>query len=497
MKSFALVASLSLSLGLSVVLFAAQEPKSTSTSTIDVSEFNELLKASKWDDAATWVDTAIKENPDSPKLLSLSLLLANQTMRSQPDASAKRFSELIDKWCSAPTLTAESARNLYSATSMHSMMLMQKEQSAEAIEVAQRSLKVVTASGESMRSLRRDLESNLARILLRAAKSADALVLMRASLDSVKNGVLDGTDDLRELVKVTNTFSGLFDDANTDEVNDRNTYVENLLVQKLDAKSGLLSDLSAYVSFRTAQLAQLTYSDPARGIEIAKELQSRLDAFPTSNQAGDAKQLESFGKSLKSMLSRLESSMVRQRLVGTVAPEFEPQSFVGMNETTLAGLRGKVVLLDFWAVWCSPCIATFPHLRDWHDAYFDKGFVILGMTSDQGYIWDDAKSLAVRGTDVSHEQELEMLASFRKHHELKHGFVLTHKSSEYNKQLAVSGIPQAVLLDRQGVVRMIKVGSGPKNAHDLEEMIKQLLEEGATPSNGGSKKETATAGSSQ
>ena len=191
--------------------------------------------------------------------------------------------------------------------------------------------------------------------------------------------------------------------------------------------------------------------------------------------------------------------MVRERLIGTVAPEFEPQSFVEMDETSLAKLKGKVVLLDFWAVWCGPCIATFPHLRDWHDAYSEKGFVILGMTTDQGYTWDEEKSRAVSivGREVSHEQELEMLVSFRKHYELRHGFVLTPKGSEYNKQLAVSGIPQAVLLDKQGVIRMIKVGSGPKNALVLEEAIKMLLAEDTKPIDIGSKKEAGALGSGQ
>ena len=497
MKSFAIFLSLWIAFGLLEIQSFAQDPSRSAATTFDVIGFNELVKASKWDEAAKMLDEALKESPDSPKLLSLSLQLANQTMRAQPEAAAKRFSELINKWCSTPNLTIESARSLYSATSMHSMMLMQKGQGPEAIAVAQRSLTAVTTAGDALRSIRRDFESNLARLLMRAEKSSEALSLMRASVESVKTGVGQGTDDVRELVKVTNTFAGMFDETNSDEVSDRNKYVESLLIQKLDSKDSQLADLSAYVSLRSAQLSNYTYSDPARGIEIATELQSRLDAFPKPSEANEVKQLDSFRMNLKSMLSRLESSMVRVRLVGTSAPEFTPQSFVGMDETSLAGLKGKVVLLDFWAVWCGPCIATFPHLRDWHDAYADKGFVILGMTSDQGYTWDEAKEQAVRGTDVSHDQELEMLASFRKHYKLRHGFVLTPKGGEYNKQLAVSGIPQAVLLDKQGVIRMIKVGSGPKNAKDLEEAIEKLLAEDTKPLESGAKKEAATSGSSQ
>ena len=497
MKSFAVFASLWFAFGLSTIQSTAQEPTTAPSPKLDLSEFNELVKNAKWDEAATWLDKELEASPDSPRLLSLSLTLANQTMRTQPEAAAKRFSQLIDKWCSAPELTAESARSLYAATSTHSMMLMQQDRGPEAIDVAQRSLAAVTTAGDSMRSTRRDLESNLARLLMRANKSSDALGLMRTSVESVKNGLNQGTDDMRDLVKVTNTFSGLFDSSNADEVSELNKHVENLLIEKLDSKSSQFSDLTAYYTLRSAQLSQYTYSDPARGIELANELQSRLDTFPTPTSANEGKQLESYSKSLKSSLSRLESSMVRERLVGTAAPEYDAQSFVGMEETSLAGLKGKVVLLDFWAVWCGPCIATFPHLRDWHDAYAEKGFVILGMTSDQGYVWDEGKQQAVRGTDVSHEQELEMLAAFRKHYQLRHGFVLTPKESGYNKKLAVSGIPQAVLLDKQGVVRMIKVGSGPKNAHDLEEAIVKLLAEDTKPVDGEKKKETATSGSSE
>lgn len=252
---------------------------------------------------------------------------------------------------------------------------------------------------------------------------------MRGSVESVKLGLEQGTDDLRELVRVTNTFSGMFDEANEEEVNDRVKFAESLVLKKLDSNSAQLNDLSAYVSLRTTQLSQFTYSDPARGIELAKELQSRLDAFSVPTDANELRQFESFGKSLKQTLARLESSMVRERLVGTTAPEY-----------------------------------------------------------DQGFVWDETKEMAVRGSDVSHEQELEMLASFRKHHNLRHGFVLTVKGSEYNKQLAVSGIPQAVLLDKQGVIRMIKVGSGPKNAKDLEEATEKLLAEDTKPAEPANKK---------
>src|SRR6266699_3653399 len=48
---------------------------------------------------------------------------------------------------------------------------------------------------------------------------------------------------------------------------------------------------------------------------------------------------------------------------------------------TLASLKGKVVLVDFWTYSCINCIRTLPHLSDWYQRYSDKGFVIVGVHS--------------------------------------------------------------------------------------------------------------------
>ena len=77
-----------------------------------------------------------------------------------------------------------------------------------------------------------------------------------------------------------------------------------------------------------------------------------------------------------------KTHLISMPAIGASAPDFVSKDIVG-KEMTLAGLRGKIVVLDFWATWCGPCKASLPHTQAAAKKYKDQGVVVLAVcTSD-------------------------------------------------------------------------------------------------------------------
>jgi thiol-disulfide isomerase/thioredoxin len=151
----------------------------------------------------------------------------------------------------------------------------------------------------------------------------------------------------------------------------------------------------------------------------------------------------------------------------TTAPELVVKEWMDQSPIKLSDLRGSVVLLDFWADWCGPCIASFPRLSKWQDKYKDKGLVILGVTQYFG---------EGDGRSMKPAEELSYLRLFKNRHRLLYGFAISD-TEENNLSYGVSAFPSAFLLDRKGVVRFITIGGSAIEGKVMEEMIQKLLDE--------------------
>lgn len=192
-------------------------------------------------------------------------------------------------------------------------------------------------------------------------------------------------------------------------------------------------------------------ADPASAKPYAP-LREKLSAALTQKLAGDVPEAEK--QRLTDALGRLNGAWARGELIGSPAPAiqfdwFHDPANPDRKITSLDDLKGKVVVLDFWATWCGPCIASFPKVKAVHNYYRGYDVVIIGVTSPQGYHVAQGKRIDTKGDP---QKEFGLMPSFMEEKEMTWPVAFS-KQPVFNPDYGVMGIPSMVIIDAKGIVR--------------------------------------------
>ena len=149
------------------------------------------------------------------------------------------------------------------------------------------------------------------------------------------------------------------------------------------------------------------------------------------------------------LIAAVGSACSSRPVISGPAPDFSLDSLNG-GSIALSDLEGQVVILDFWATWCTPCVESMNHLQQLHDQYAGQGLIVLAINVGE-----------TRGR----------IAAFV----ADHGYtftVLLDTDERVTDAYGVRGIPHTLVVDQDGKISHISFGP-----HDIENAVHRLLEE--------------------
>ncbi|HWA85484.1 MAG TPA: TlpA disulfide reductase family protein [Opitutus sp.] len=201
-------------------------------------------------------------------------------------------------------------------------------------------------------------------------------------------------------------------------------------------------ETAAEALFMEARI-RLQFFEDDKGAAV--ELRRIVSEFPKSLPAGKAAQL------VEAINQHQESERIAAALKpGTEFPDFKEQDVDG-KPLSLAQYRGKVVLVDFWATWCGPCVGELPNVLAAYQKYHPKGFEIVGISLDD----DQGKLEGFTGAKGM---------SWRQY------FDGQGWGNKLAKRYGVTAIPATYLLDRDGKI-VAKDLRGPALETELARLL--------------------------
>ena len=227
-----------------------------------------------------------------------------------------------------------------------------------------------------------------------AADKADASAELKALITKIKTKLDDNKKTEADLAPELKEFDAL-----------------------LAEHKGEKTDAVAQILFMKAMLYEQVLKDTAKGDALMAQLKQE---FPDSEPVKMMKQQEA-SKKLKGALAE-----------GAKFPDFTEKDVAG-KPLSIANYKGKVVLLDFWATWCGPCVRELPNVIKIYEKYHKQGLEIIGISLDK----DQQKLLSfTKEKNMTWPQYFDGLA-WQNKLAVKYG---------------VESIPATYLLDGQGII---------------------------------------------
>lgn len=186
-------------------------------------------------------------------------------------------------------------------------------------------------------------------------------------------------------------------------------------------------------------------------LDKMKEVYNKLDE--TAKQTTSAKEIAA------------EIAVLERVMPGNPAPEIAKNDLVTGKPFALSSLKGKVVLLDFWASWCVPCRKSNPHVKALYEKYRKKGFDVVYVADNDSRPEDALKAIEQDGIKKYHH----VLRGLKELKDANGKMMGYDKSEDVSEKYAIHFLPTKYLIDREGK------NIGKVNDEELDAKLKEIF----------------------
>jgi peroxiredoxin len=294
----------------------------------------------------------------------------------------------------------------------------------------------------------------VASLLLRDPAGADDYFRTKVAIVSVVSEPLDGEPGTRltcttrdaRLNDETITLSFWFSDRTGllgQSVADMTEAYRVMMAPMADMHADDEDDENAFAAAIPARIQSAVWMTRIRNARLGEPIPAERFTFTPDASDRKVDQFEHGG----------DGENAQDALVGSPAPAISAQAIDG-SAFSLADLKGRVVVLDFWATWCGPCVAAIPSIQALADRFADKPVTVVGINQDRG----DAEK-------VRRFLEKKKITFLQ----------VTDPKGRVGRDYRVAGIPCTVIIDKEGVIRDIHVGGSPDLGDELAETVEEVL----------------------